>query len=307
MVDGSLLDARILVLGGSGFLGARIVRKLCNAGIIPHLLLRPSSCLTRIADLLNACEIHRGDLTDLDALRQTIERVQPDVLFFTAGHGAHKGHLVTTHHLLIASEQCPDCRIIYSGTSLFQGRQNSPMQELGAPDPVSFYGATKSAAVILMQQAAVHEQRPITLLMPFAIYGPGEPGARLIPTAIRAAIKDQILALTQTGLVRDYVFVDDVADAYLSAATTPKALGEIINIAGGAPVANEQVVALIEAQSGKTITKRIGSYPSRNTDSNFWCADISKAKKLLNWQPTHTLEQGLKLTIDWYRQNGFEV
>lgn len=315
MADEKLLGARVLVLGGAGFLGARIVRKLCYAGITPHLLLRSTGRMGRIEDLAQSCNIHIGDLTDLESVQQIIDRVRPDVLFHAAGYGSHKGqnsresifhsNLLATHHLLIAIERVPDCRIIFSGTSLEQGMKNKPLQETGSPDPMSFYAATKTAALVLVRQAARHEKRPITILTPFAIYGPGEPATRLIPTAIRAGMEKQTLPLTQPGFVRDFVFVDDVADAYLAAATNDRVLGEDIHIACGKPVSNENVVELIEAQLGKSINKQVGAYPPRATDTTFWCADINKARELLGWEPSHSLEQGLKSTIDWFGQNGF--
>ena len=84
-------------------------------------------------------------------------------------------------------------------------------------------------------------------------------------------------------------------------------MGEVIYIAGGTPVANEEVVALIEKQLGVvSIEKRIGIYPPRPTDTTFWCADIGKAQNLLGWEPAHTLEQGVAETVDWFRKPGFE-
>lgn len=310
-----LQDVRLLVLGGAGFLGARIVRKLCDAGVTPHLLLRSTTSLDRIGDVIQACQIHISDLTDLNSLQGIVDEVQPDVIFHAAGYGTHKGqnnrddifnnNLLAAHNLLIATEQVPDCRIIFSGTSLEQGMQNKPMQEDGVPDPVSFCGATKTAALVLMRQAARYDKRPITILKPFAIYGPGEPSSRLIATAIRAGIEGKTLSLTQPGFVRDYVFVDDVADAYLMAATNDSVIGESIHIAGGKAISNEEVVALIEAELGHSIDKQIGAYPPRVTDTNFWCADITRAKSWLGWEPRHSLEQGVKETVDWFKRNGF--
>lgn len=310
-----LQSARILVLGGAGFLGARITRKLCQAGITPHQLFRSTKRMNRIEDMAQSCQIHLGDLTDLNSLKNIIDEVQPDVIFHAVGHGSHKGqnrretlfagNVIATHNLLMATESYPECRIIYSGTSLEQGMQNRPLLEEGVSDPVSLYGATKTAALVLVRQAARYEQRKITILNPFAIYGPGEPSARLIPTAIRAALEGKPLSLTEAGFVRDFVFVDDVADAYLMAASNDKVIGESIHIAGGKAVSNEAVVAVIEAELGCSIDKRTGSYPARKTDTSFWCADISKAKKLLDWQPDHSLQQGIKETVDWYKKNGF--
>ena len=315
MVDQRLLGARVLVLGGTGFLGSRLVRNLCNAGVRPYLLLRSTSRMGRIEDLAQSCQIHIGDLTDLNTLHAIIHQVRPDIIFHAVGYGSHKGqnqhdelfnsNLLATHNLLMAIERIPDCRIIYSGTSLEQGMQNKPLQERSVPDPVSFYAATKTAASILVRQAAHHDNRPITILNPFSIYGLGEPANRLIPTAIRAGIEGHTLSLTQSGFARDYVFVEDVAEAYLMAAVNDRVVGETIHIAGGKAVSNERVVALIEEQLGHAITKRVGAYRPRVTDTSFWCADISKARKLLGWEPRHSLQQGLKMTVDWYQQHGF--
>ncbi len=311
-----LHDARVLVLGGAGFLGARIVRKLRHAGITPHVLLRPTSQTNRIDDLIQFCQIHIGDLSDLNSLQHIIKEVQPEVIFHAAGYGTHKAqnqreqlfynNLLAAHNLLLATEQVPNCRIIYSGTSLEQGIKNKPIKENGVPDPVSFCGATKSAALLLMRQAACHDKRLITILTPFAVYGPGEPDTRLIPAAIQAGMEGKTLSLTEPGFVRDYVFVDDVADAYLMAATNDNAIGESINIAGGKAVSNEAVVALIEAELGRSIDKKPGAYPARKTDTSFWCADISKAKKILGWQAEHSMQQGIEETINWFKSHGFD-
>lgn len=293
------------------------MRKLCDAGITPHLLLRSTSRLGRIDDLTQQCHVHIGDLVDQDSLRRIIDLVRPDVLFYAAGHGSHKGesgrdeifrnNLIATYNLLAATKQVPNCHIIYSGSSLEHGKQNEPLRdELSALDPVSFYAAVKAAASVLVQQAARHERQLITILKPFAMYGPGEPSGRLIPTTIRAGLEGRILELTQPGFVRDFVFIDDVADAYLKAAVNNRVAGEVINIADGRSVANEEVVALIEKQLGISIEKQIGVYPPRSTDTTFWCADIAKAKNLLGWKPTHTLEHGIAKTITWFRKHGFE-
>lgn len=310
-----LSDARILVLGGRGFLGARLVRKLCHWNITPHLLLRPTKEQSRIQDLSSRYISHTGDLTELCTLQNIINEIKPDIIFHAAGHGSHKGqnksdalfknNVLAAHNLLTATEQHPQCRLIYSGTSLEQGIKKHPQVEDDANDPVTYYAAVKTAASVLIKQAARHERRPITILNPFAIYGIGEPASRLIPTAIRAGIERKKLSLTQPGFVRDFVFVDDVVEAYLLAAVTDKAIGETINIAGGTPVKNEEVVRCIENHLGYQIEKQVGSHPAKKTDSNYWCADISKARNLLGWTPTHTLAQGIELTINWYLKNGF--
>lgn len=316
-IDARLRSGQILILGGSGFLGARIVRRLVAAGIRPHLMLRPESRTWRLRDLLPRCRVHIGDLTDLASLRRVFDAVRPGVVIHTAGHGSHAGenvrealfagNLLATHNLLLTLEAHPLCRLIYSSTSLSQGKREEPLTESIPPDPITYYAAVKTAATILVQQAARHEGRPIVILRPFAIYGPGEPGGRLIPTAIRAALQGRELAMTPPGYVRDPVFVDDVADAYLRAAAAERLPDQTINIAGGRQVSNEAIVAQIEKASGRTITKRVGAYPPRATDTSHWCADIGPARTWLHWSPSHTLEQGIAQTLIWFETYGFNA
>jgi nucleoside-diphosphate-sugar epimerase len=133
----------------------------------------------------------------------------------------------------------------------------------------------------------------------FSVYGPWEARHRLVPQAIRAALTGEELPLTGPELRRDFVFVDDVVDACLRAASVDAALGEAINIGTGVETANEELVAEVERVIGKEVRTRIGAYSARETDSAHWRADISKAKRLLGWEPRYTLAAGLARTAAW--------
>jgi nucleoside-diphosphate-sugar epimerase len=304
-----LKNETILILGGNGFLGASITRKVLNHSKRVHLVARESSNLLRIKDLTGNIEFHIGDLTDSIFFSQLIKSIKPTIIYYTVGAGSYNhqpdreflfnNNLLCAHNLLMATISSSRCRIIYAGTSLEQGKINQPMNENGAPNPISCYGAMKAATNIMMMQAAIYENRAITVLNPFAIYGVGEPQKRLIPTIIQSVLSNKELDLTTPGNVRDYIFVDDVADAFLLASITSASIAEKINIANGVGISNEQVVSVIEKLMQTKIKVNIGTYEQRITDTNFWCADISKAKQILGWQPKHTLEIGLKATIDW--------
>jgi nucleoside-diphosphate-sugar epimerase len=141
------------------------------------------------------------------------------------------------------------------------------------------------------------------MLRPFSIYGYREAETRLIPTAIRAGLSGGTLPLTRRGYVRDYIFVEDVAEACLLAVETDGIEGEIINIATGIQTSNEEVVSMIGRQLGKEIKVEVGAYPPHPTDTSHWCADVSKAKRLLGWEARHTLDEGLSKTVAWFKEN----
>lgn len=299
--------APVLITGGAGFLGARLVRRLAGTSGNVHVLVRPTSDLRRIRDIADRLHLHRCDLTDANAVSAVVAAVEPRTVFHIAATGAYgadgeaqlfRDNVLATYNLLQATADLGGCRFIHTASSLETGQRPTPIKETDPFAPHVPYGATKAASTLLARLAAA-AGRSIVMLRPFAIYGPGEPERRLIPTAIRAAATGTPLKLTKPGYTRDLVFVEDVVDAYLAAATTDGVEGELINIATGRATANEDVVRLIETCVGRPIVIDAGEYPARPTDTPFWYADVTKARHVLGWQAAHDLEHGLAKTVAW--------
>lgn len=298
----------VLVTGGGGFLGARLVRALIAQGDDVHLIVRESTGLARLDDLRDRMTLHRGDLTDADATAAIVRTVRPRTVFHIAATGAHgardgadlfRDNVLATFHLLLAAAVIDGCRVIHTASSLEPGQRPVPIREDDPFAPLVPYGATKAASTLLARQAAASGQR-VVMLRPFAIYGPGEPDRRLIPTAIRAASTGTPMRLTTPGYTRDLIFVDDVVEAYLVAAQTDGIDGELINIATGRATPNEETIRVIERIVGRSIPVLPDPYPPRPTDTPLWCADVSKASRLLGWRASHNLEQGLAKTVAWF-------
>ncbi|MBF0125735.1 MAG: NAD-dependent epimerase/dehydratase family protein [Magnetococcales bacterium] len=302
----------VLVTGGGGFLAANLCRRLLELGARVHVVVRPATGTPWRWRGMEAQPVpHYADLADGAAIQEMVGQVAPEYVFHLAATGGYqkrviKGPILADNVLgtcnLLTALASVDCRcLVYTAGSLELGPQNEPLTETTPLRPVSFYGAAKAAATLFVQQATRESGQPCVILRPFSIYGPWEAPGRLIPSAIRAALTKTVLPLTPPGLRRDFIFVADVVDACLLAATTPRACGETMHIASGIQSSNEEVVACIQKILGEPIVTAVGAYPLRQSDMHHRVVDNRKAGQLLGWQPRHTLEQGLARTIDWFR------
>ena len=320
-------EGTVLITGAAGFLGSALTLR-CAAGSQPaasrlvsthvpaqqiHALIRPNTDPWRIAALPNPITIHPVDLTDLPALTEAIAAIRPEVIFHLAIEGVSRtrrnqwtiaSNVTVAANLLEATEALDYRRLIHVGGASEYGCKDGPIGEDELPQPVTLYGATKAAATLLMQYAARAAGKPITILRPFSVYGPREPAGRLIPTAVLAALRGTAIRLTGPGIRRDFVYVDDVAEACLLAADAGPAAGQIINIGTGREFANEEVASLILSVSGRSVPVAAGALEARPWDCAHCVARIERARRLLNWTPLHSLEEGLRKTIAWFQEHG---
>lgn len=311
-----LRGRRVLVTGAAGFIGANLTRELAERGAKIHAVVRPGGNPWRIEDIGGGLALVRLDLTDRAELRRSVREVAPEFVFHLAARGVLPGrdgggeilesNVLGTANLLDACEPLPCKRFVHVGGSSEYGHKNAPISEGDPLEPVTPYGAAKAAATIVCRQVAVASRKPIVILRPFSVYGRWEAPTRLVPTAVRAALRGLDMDLTPPGCCRDLVFADDVVEACLLALEADTPCGEIVNIGSGRQWANEDVVALIGEIAGRAVRTRTGAYPPRPSDTAHWVADIRKAARMLGWRPRHTLRSGLEKTISWIRRHPAE-
>mgnify|MGYP000246935530 CR=1 FL=1 len=302
---------RILVTGAFGFIGANLAKELLNQGCEVHALVRPKTDRWRVREVIPHLAIHPVDLTDQEGLRKSVDFIRPEIIFHlavgrpSASNQDHREMLrvnvLGTFNLLEAVAPFDYHCFVHVGSSMEYGSRNEPMEESSHPEPLTFFGATKAAATLICQQFARGDNRPVVILRPFYVYGYWDSPTHLIPTAVMAALNHRELLLTVPGYRRDYVFIEDLVEACLLVLWARDIGGEVVNIASGQQTANEEVVDLIQELTGQRIEVRVGAYGARCHDRPFWCADIRKAKRLLNWGPRHTLKAGFEKTIAWHR------
>jgi nucleoside-diphosphate-sugar epimerase len=299
--------SRAFVTGASGFIGATLVRRLLRDGVAVSIAVRPSTDLRRLREIRGDIALRTLDAQDSDAAAPVLESVAPDVIFNLATWRApapvecaertNAGGLAS----LLRYAALRGARVIPMGSSLEYGDRSQPCHEDDETNGDTVHGATKAAASRLGRAYAADTGCRLVILRLFQVYGPDDRPTRFLPSLIDAALTGRPFALTPPGLRRDWVYVDDVVEASIAAASADLPPGEVLNIASGRDATNEEIVSLVERYAGRPVRIDAQPYAPRAWDGTCWVGDIDKAKRLLQWTPRYLLPLGLERTVEWHR------
>lgn len=302
-----------VITGAAGFIGSNLARKLLSKKITVHAFIKKETNLWRLNDLSKKINFHVINLSEISKLKKAFADINPNFIFHLAVRGAYPSqtnvkeiietNITSTFNLLEATKDIPYECFVNTGSSSEYGFKDKPMKETDLLRPISFYAVTKAASSLFCTTYAKQYNKPIVTFRLFSVYGPYEEPTRLIPVAMKTAIKGGVLKLTKGNEHRDFVYIEDVLDAYLRVVNKKNINGEIFNIGTGKQYTNIDVAKIIKNYSKNKLKVEIGTYKSRSWDTDFWVADISKTKRLLNWKPKYTLEKGLKKTYQWFNKN----
>jgi nucleoside-diphosphate-sugar epimerase len=304
-------DRTFLVTGATGFIGSCLARRLTELGAGVHIFARKQSNRWRIRNLQQISE-HEVDLRDADVVQSAVSKIQPDVVFHLAAYGGYPfqgniGEMVETNvqgtiNMLTAMASLNYQCFVTAGSSSEYGTKPFAMTEVDLLEPINAYGVTKAAATLYSRYLARSTSRPISILRLFSPYGPYEEPSRLVPYAIKNCLTGQDLNLTSGTQVRDFVYIDDVVEAFLLVALNPPQPGEILNIGSGTQNTVREVVERIARLCGPKSRLHWGALAPRPFETTTWLADTSKARRLLGWRPRISLDEGLSRTIAWQQE-----
>lgn len=303
---------RVLLTGGTGFVGANLAHRLIAEGHKVAVLAREASHRTRLIGIENDLQFFLGDVTDAKAIRRVVEQVDPEVVFHLASTAFNPPTISAQTHmqviamgtlnLLESLVGCAGVRIISAGSVAEYGG-GSRLREDSLLLPGTILGAAKAAGAVLMQTYARLYQINTVVLRLFTPYGPWEHSKRLIPHTILSALDGHDVAMTHGSQQRDFVYIDDIVEALIMAATYPVPGGSVFNIGSGVGTPVREVVALTLQLMGYPVNVLPGVLPTRGDEIMEMSADIMAARELLGWEPRTNLEEGLRKSIAWFTEH----
>jgi nucleoside-diphosphate-sugar epimerase len=296
----SWTGTRALVTGATGFIGAHLVRRLCSLGAEVHAVSRKPREQSDHTETW-----HTADLSGTQATEDLIGQTRPDVVFHLASAvtGARDvdivlptlaANLASVANLLTAVSANPGTRVVLAGSI------EEPRPEKGEITPSSPYSVAKWAATGYARLFHQLWNVPVSVLRVAMVYGPGQPDiSKLVPYVTLALLRGQEPGLASGNRLVDWVYVDDVVDAFLAAAATEDAVGGVFDIGSGEGTSIREVVDLLTRIVGSSLQPRYGVLSDRPLDSAR-IADLTAAAEILRWRPATKLQDGLRQTVAWY-------
>ncbi|GJL81755.1 MAG: epimerase [marine bacterium B5-7] len=301
----------LLVVGGSGFIGGRIVEISRANGFEPVVLSR----LKNIKTLEQGSDVEsiHCDIRDRDDLENFLGDRQFSYVVNCGGYIDHASYseggdqVFNTHfsglvNLVSILNESEIKGFVQLGSSDEYGRNPAPQAEEQRESPISCYSMAKVAATHFLQMLYRTEGFPAITIRPFLVYGPNQEIGRFLPQVIMGCLEGRSFPVSIGEQLRDFSYVDDIANAIILALKNDTCRGHVINVGSGSPVSIKGVVNRIKNLIGKG-KPEFGKIPYRKGENMSLYPDVSKARSMLGWQPGIGLDEGLARTIDWYRQS----
>lgn len=295
---------RVMVTGATGFIGRRALQGLIELGFEVH-------CLSRGADAAGAdVRWHRADLRAHAEIARLLDDIRPTHLLHLAWETAHGSYYTTPDnvrwvvdslHLVDAFIRSGGRRFVGAGTAAeYDLTMSTDLSEETSPvRPNGLYGECKDALWRVVRRCAAQAGVGHAWGRIFFCYGPGEEPSRMVPTLIARSLRGEAIPFQEGHSVRDYVYVDDVADAFVR--LTDAEMDGAVNVGSGEGVRLRDMVERIATASGRPGSVSFGALPTPAYEPARVVADMTRAREELGWRPRSSLDQGIRQTVEWWR------
>jgi UDP-glucose 4-epimerase len=309
----TLQRTKVLVTGGSGFIGSHLVTRLLAEEADVAVTVRYGNVVKceRLRWCWDRIRVFEADLRNRGAW-EAVRAFQPEIVV----------HLAAYNHVGQSFQQVEECfdvnakgtanlvdlcgdarRFVYVSTSEVYGHQSDvPFTETMEPQPISPYAITKYAGELYCRMKQRMETNGRTILIrPFNAYGPYQSSKAIIPELILHGLRNIPIECTAGEQTREFNFVEDLVDGLVRAATLERSVEGPINLAAGQEIAIRDLVELIASLTGTNVKPRLGALPYRPTEIWRMRGDNKRARELLGWKPKTPIEEGLRKTVAWFR------
>lgn len=295
----------LLIAGGTGFIGKNVAKHALNKGFNVTIISKNKPSLS---NKIKKVEYINVDINDKRRLFLKLKNRSFNYVINLSGYVNHANYfnggskIFDTHfNGTVNLVECVNNKILKNfiqiGSSDEYGSNISPQKEQMREKPISPYSCAKVASTHFLQMLNKTHKFPVIILRLFLVYGIGQKNDRFIPQVIEGCIKKKSFPVSSGNQIRDFCYIDDVVKAIISSLRNKKSFGEVINIASGNPVKIKHVINSIIKKVGFGKAD-FGKIKYRDFENMKLYADVTKAKKLLNWKPAITLDQGLNLIIN---------
>lgn len=317
-----LKDKKVLITGSCGFIGSHLVERLIQEGCKVRAFVYYNSFNswgwldTFDKETLNQIEVFTGDVRDPNGVRTAVKGV--DVVFHLAAligipfsyHSPDSYVDTNVKGTLNILQACKDYNVekvlITSTSEVYGTAKYVPIDENHPRQGQSPYSATKIAADYLAESFYRSFDLPVVIVRPFNTYGPRQSARAVIPTIITQLLSGkQEIKLGSLHPTRDLVFVKDTVEGFVEIAKSDKTVGHEINIATMTEISigdlAQKLIDMINPKA-KIITEDIRKRPEKSEVERL-LGDNTKIKTLTNWTPKYTLDEGLQITVNWFKEN----
>ncbi len=314
-----LKDKKILVTGGSGFIGSEVVKQLSNSGANVIVYDNFSSGKKEYIEKFPRVKIIPGDLRNRPNISNAIKNcnyvINLAALPFIPDsyHYPQEFFDINTNGTLnviieaIKSKKVKNF-VQISTSEVYGTAKKIPMDENHPTLPHSTYAVSKLAADRAAFTLHKEHNLPVVIIRPFNSFGPNITQPYIIPEIIMQILnKKNTITLGNVNSARDFTFVSDTAHGIIKALFSEKAIGETINLSSRKSFKIKEIAHLISSIVGKKTKILLDKKRFRPYDVNNLVGDNTRAKKILDWQPQISFEDGLGKTINWISENHVQL
>ncbi len=299
------MKKKILVVGGTGFIGYHLCKKLIKKKYTVHSI---STKKPKKIRYVKGVKYILSDITNLSKIRKSIKKNIYDYVVNLAGYVDHSNNKKTfnTHYtgcknLFKIFFNSNIKKFIQMGSSGEYGKLKSPHYENISSTPSTIYNLSKKKISDFLINKYKKFNFPVTILRLYLAYGPKQDVNRFIPIVMTNCIKNKNFELSHCNQFRDFIYIDDVIDIIMRSIINERATGEIFNVGTGKPIKLKSIIQKIRKyiKGGKPI---YGAKNLRSDEPNKIYPSMKKTQKLLKWKQKTYINEGIYKTIKYYRK-----